>query len=91
MTNAEPKLRPCPHVISSIEKIAEGKDSNGLFMKYVKKHVERCAHCAEALEALQCYQHAVQQAYQETIADGEKPFDEQDLSNLLDSISKPAQ
>lgn len=91
MTNTEPKLRPCPHVISSIEKIAEGSDSNGLFMKYVRKHVEKCSHCAEALEALECYQAAVREAYSETIRNGEKPLGEQDLSNLLDSLSNPAQ
>lgn len=91
MTNAEPKLRPCPHIISSIEKIAEGKDANGLFMMYVKKHVEKCSHCSEALDALTCYQNAVKQAYQETIEQGEKPFTEKDLSNLLDTIAKPTQ
>ncbi len=89
MTNAEPKLRPCPHIASSLEKIAEGRDSNGLFMAYVKKHIEKCSHCSEALDALKCYQDAVVQAYKETIEQGEKPFTELDLSNLLDSISKP--
>ena len=90
MTNAEPKLRPCPQIVSSLEKISEGKDTNGLFMLYVKKHIEKCSHCAEALDALICYQEAVKQAYKETIEHGEKPFTDQDLSNLLDSISKPA-
>lgn len=91
MTNAEPKLRPCPHVAASLERIAEGQDTNGLFMKYVKKHIEKCGHCAEALDALNCYQDAVKRAYKETIENGEKPFTEQDLSNLLDTIANPTQ
>ena len=87
MTNAEPKLRPCPQILSSIEKIAEGKDSNGLFMMYVKKHVEKCAHCSEALDALTCYQDAVKAAYNEALEEGASNLDSSDLSSILDKIS----
>ncbi|MEI7576474.1 MAG: hypothetical protein WCK51_06240 [Armatimonadota bacterium] len=87
MINAEPKLRPCPQILSSIEKIAEGKDSNGLFMKYVKKHVEKCSHCGEALDALTCYQDAVKAAYKDTLEEGESNLTASDLTSILDGIS----
>lgn len=88
MTNTEPKLRPCPQILSSIEKISEGKDTNGLFMKYVKKHVEKCSHCSEALDALTCYQDAVKAAYQQALDEGETGLTNQDLASLLDKVSQ---
>ena len=88
MNVTEQKLRPCPHILSSIEKIAEGKDSNGIFMKYVKLHVEKCSHCAEALDALKCYQDAARTAYQESLAEGENGISATDLTSILDGIEK---
>lgn len=81
-SNSSVTLSPCPQIVESLERIAEGKEKGGIFMWYVRKHIERCDHCRDALDALICYQDAIKKAYED--ADFE-PVSSSELDSIFAS------
>jgi hypothetical protein len=80
------ELTPCPQILPAIERIVRGEEKGGIFMWYVRKHIEKCGHCQHTLEALRCYQDAVQQAFHDAKAEGEKGVTEDDLHEILRNL-----
>jgi hypothetical protein len=80
------ELKPCPQILPAIERIVRGEEKGGIFMWYVHKHIEKCGHCKEALDALQCYQDAVRKAFDDARTDGEYSVSEDDLNAILRTL-----
>jgi hypothetical protein len=81
------ELTPCPQILPALERIAQGKEKGGVFMWYVRKHISMCDHCKETLDALVCYQEALEKAMKETEAEGDVGVTRQELSDLLKRLS----
>jgi hypothetical protein len=82
----ETQLVPCPHVLPTIERIVYGEEKGGVFMWYVRKHIQKCNHCKHTLDALVCYQEAIQKAFDDARADGDHGVTQDDLSAILSQL-----
>lgn len=54
-------VRPCPHMLSAVNQIAEGR-KGGLYLWYALRHLVRCPKCQAALDAVRAYLTHVRQA-----------------------------
>jgi hypothetical protein len=78
------ELTPCPHIAAALQQLADETAPDSLFVRYVRKHVEKCNHCRETLEALKCYHEAIKAAYTEAFEEeGQMAFGQADLTSLL--------
>jgi hypothetical protein len=83
----EKELTPCPMLVSAIERTIFGNSRGGLFQWYVKKHAEQCAHCREAVDALQCYHGAITQAAQDCKVEGALLMTDDEIEGLLSKVT----
>ena len=85
-TQSPTHLNPCGMFVSTLEKIAFDHSKGGLFKWYVRKHAQNCGGCKDTLSALECYKSAVQTAYDQASAEGEKVMTSGEVSKLLDKL-----
>lgn len=86
MTN-EKELTPCPKLLSAIEQTIFGNSRGGLFQWYVKKHAEKCAHCQETVDALQCYKGAITEAVKDCKVEGALLMTDDEIEGLLAKVT----